>query len=156
MTDTKKYPYLAFDGQNIPYGAYGDTVDESVPEGWKKLFFDACDRINDVLSDAGIGRGDFHFLQVKEKFGALRCYWHINPEEVGSICADAADDEIRDILSDLEEDTARTCIVCGETATLQTTGWVLPYCRQCAEKAQAAANARHKTNFSVEQTFQPL
>ena len=38
------------------------------------------------------------------------------------------------ILSAAATESANTCYLCGNSATVQSKGWILPYCQVCAEK----------------------
>lgn len=153
--DFKKYPYLANNG-NIPYAEPGDTFLDCVPEGWRTQFFKTMDCINEVITEYGFHPERFQFLQVKEKFGELRIYWEFNGEEVGEVRADGIREYISLLIEELADKTRKICHKCGKPATLLSTGWVLPYCGECAAKHNAECNVRHKTWFTVEQTFQPI
>jgi len=63
---------------------------------------------------------DYEIHQVKEKFGGLRYY-------VG-LPDDAPDDEIDRLIAVAEEESSRTCEVCGQPGRLRGGGWVLTLC----------------------------
>lgn len=154
--DLKKYPFLEDRDGAIPYPDPGDTFLDCIPKGWHDLFLKYCEHLNDAFVAVNVNSKALHFDQVKEKFGMLRIYWHIeydcaDPETVSDLT-----DACLTLIDELESDSAVTCSDCGEPATLHSAGWVLPYCRACAEKHNAAANERHKTSFTVDQTYSPL
>ena len=45
-----------------------------IPDGWVRLFFSMCNEIKPILKKEG-KLYDFYFIQVKEKYGNLRCYY---------------------------------------------------------------------------------
>lgn len=57
-----RFPYM-FEGQNIGI---------SIARGWESLFVRLCEDIDKLL---GPDKRDFHWVQVKEKFGSARFYW---------------------------------------------------------------------------------
>jgi hypothetical protein len=64
-------------------------------------------------------------VQVKEKFGALRFY------------VQAGSDAIFDLIDKAEDESSRTCEMCGEPGELRGVGWVSTMCDKCwAEKEQ--------------------
>lgn len=132
-----KYPWLHDPGE-YSYATEADaTWAEGVPEGWQPRFFQLCDFINEQLRAADFPLTDFRALQVKEKFGALRFYWACSAG-----LPPATRQAISDAVSDAEMETSVLCVKCGAKATLTSTGWINPYCQECAEKYVAAANAR--------------
>lgn len=151
-----EYPYLQDRDNAIPYPEPGDTILSCVPKGWQKLFMKYMDCINELFIENDVRRGAFHFDQVKEKFGSLRIYWHVEYDCADEMTVDRLQDGCSALIDDLETESGSICVECGEPATLQSTGWVLPYCRACAERLNAAANERHKTNYTVEQTYNSL
>ena len=60
----------------------------------------------------------FRFSDVKEKYGAMRCY------TVG------ATREVYDIIDKYEFLSKQVCSVCGIPATVVTYGYVCPYCTE--------------------------
>jgi len=102
---------------------------EFLPEGWVDTF---VPELKNELADAlGSYVDDFVVLQIKEKYGALRMYWHWADK-------DYADDEAKDlsalyneieaVIGKYERISEKTCVVCGADATKFTTAWVLPVC----------------------------
>lgn len=81
--------------------------------GWEKPLKELCEKIEAVNKNSKVG----HIIadQIKEKFGELRVYYHIEPlegvaEELSWDLADVADRYIRDA----EEQCAVTCEICGK------------------------------------------
>lgn len=131
-----KYPYL--EGPDFFYGIKtGRLWTDDVPLGWRKRFFQLCDTINEIIHEAGADIKDFHVLQVKEKYGSLCFYWEtINiPQE--------ARDKIAKAIADCTRDTEKTCFLCGAPAEyVPTSGWICPYCRDCAQEWVDNFNSR--------------
>jgi len=64
-------------------------------------------------------------VQVKEKYGGLRFY------------VQAGSDAIFDLIDKAEDESSRTCEMCGEPGELRGVGWVSTMCDKCwAEKEQ--------------------
>lgn len=153
--DINRYPYLENRDDGIPYSESPDeTMDTQVPEGWKLRFVAMCNDINDILNEHNIPLACFHFDQIKEKFGALRCYWHVEyPDWMCLPEMDAPQEALCEVIDAAENDTSATCCVCGNRAKWHSKGWVLPFCDRCARLRNNEQNARHKTKYSVRQTF---
>ena len=74
-----------------------------------------------------LGAWDFEqgkdmIVQIKEKFGYLR--WYDNG------CTERWYSEI---LPKYEALSERTCIRCGKKAAFISTGWISPWCEECAQ-----------------------
>lgn len=94
---------------------YDSTVLDDIPRGWKKAFgLQLAYDIKKELKEKHIK--DYYIFQVKEKFGALRWY----------------DNYSLDCLKKYEKLSEETCCVCGKHATMISTGWICPYCTDCA------------------------
>ena len=90
---------------------------DGVPNGWHKLarkMIEECEAIYP----------EWKITDLKEKFGAIRCYDCGSPKE------------IQDIIDKYEAISARTCCCCGQPATKISTGWVLPWCDECGNKEE--------------------
>lgn len=121
----QEYPFL------IPRNIFSGVIDEDYdysytwlddcPIGWHPLFLEMCMMIKPILEDCG-NLNDFHFIQVKEKYGQLRVYYNGAPKKVDNI------------INYYEEKSRRVCIGCGEPATKITTGWISPWCDECGNK----------------------
>lgn len=104
---------------------------EFLPDGWVDTF--VVDLKKELADTLGSYVYDFTVLQIKEKYGALRMYWHWvdrdytddEAKDLNTLCS-----EIEMIISKYEQISEKTCVVCGGTATKFTTGWVLPVCEK--------------------------
>lgn len=117
---TKKYPYLLprrmTDGEVSPDYDYEYLVGErDLPDGWLQLFLQCCEDLYEPLKRAEY-LDKFRFLDIKEKYGAMRF----------STCR--VNDEIFEILEKYEFLSQQVCCVCGKPATVITSGWICPYC----------------------------
>ena len=64
-------------------------------------------------------------VQVKEKYGGLRFY------------VESGSDAVYDLIDAAEEESLKTCEMCGEPGELRGVGWVSTMCDKCwAEKEQ--------------------
>ena len=97
-----------------------------MPPGWKTAFGERlCDEITEILKEYNY-LDKYRVVQVKEKFGQLRWYDNGSP--------DGAYEKINDVLAKYEHLSERTCVMCGKPATKISTGWISPYCDECAAK----------------------
>lgn len=120
---TQRYPYLI--PRNCWTGAIHKDYDYSyvvgehdLPQGWFKLFLQCCEDIREPL-ERNECMDKFRFLQVKEKYGSMRLYSNGAPEEV------------LQILYKYELLSRQVCCICGKPATLETYGYICPYCNDC-------------------------
>lgn len=94
--------------------AFGCEIDD----GWYQLLFDLCiqiERTNPPL--------DFHFSQIKEKFGTLRIYFENGNKEISNLIDQA------------EEKSALVCERCGTKDNVTSEGnWILTLCKECRGK----------------------
>lgn len=101
------------------------TFIDCAPEGWAKLCEDLCAEIKPLLERVGY-ENDYRLCQVKEKYGSLRWYDNGVPDEIWK--------EYSDILYKYEHISLLTCVCCGAPATKISTGWISPFCDECAKK----------------------
>ena len=119
---TEKYPYLmphnAFTGK-VPYDYDYSYIEGeyNLPGGWFLLFLQMCDDIRKPLEESG-QINEFRFLQVKEKYGSMRCY------------TSGATTDVLDIISKYEFLSQQVCSVCGKPASVLTSGYICPYCAE--------------------------
>lgn len=151
MAENTKFPFL--ESEDIPYKEPGETWLQSVPEGWQPMFLEMCQNIVKACEAHNYPATKVTFLQVKEKFGALRVYWHLEGDENHS---KDLYDKIDALIENAEQRSYNMCHVCGKEADWHSTGWVLPYCDACARAWNARANERHKTNYALESAFRPI
>jgi hypothetical protein len=101
-------------GLTCPPGWYGFACSQ----GWEKLLDKAFGELK-ALGWSG------EIYQVKEKFGTLRMYVDKNGKE-----------EFREIIQRAEEESGRTCEVCGSPGTTGGKGWILTLCGDCRSKRE--------------------
>lgn len=123
----KQYPFLRIDKAcwwnpiSEKYNIGYTWLDELEP-GWKAAFGEClCKELKKSIEEDGCA-DEFHFLQIKEKFGYLRLY------------ASGYGDKTKEILAKYEELSKYICGHCGKTATKVTTGWIYPFCDECVKK----------------------
>lgn len=98
---------------------------DSMSAGWRKAFgIKMCKEIKKaLLKDGGLKLlYSYRIMQIKEKYGTLRWYDGYSTKKV------------LDIINKYEQISAKTCICCGKSAIGRSTGWILPYCAECAGK----------------------
>lgn len=87
-------------------------------EGW----YDILDRLFKAITDLKPEK-TFEVIQVKEKFGGLRVY------------CDYSTDEIEDLIMKAEEESYRTCEICGKPGKMCSDGgWMKTLCPDCAKE----------------------
>jgi hypothetical protein len=122
--------------------------------GWLAIIVHACEEV-DALVRVDKYQHRFHWVQIKEKFGTLRLYWKARgmqgmridlitdagvlslvptPEAKGRDGLVAT--RITQIVRSAEEESARTCMVCGAPGTIRQGGWVLTLCDAHAKQRQ--------------------
>lgn len=98
-------------------------------KGWDKLIkplFDYIESYNQNKND----EDKIQVLQVKEKFGGLRFYVNIEPQE------------LTEMIRLAENASFETCEFCGTTTNVGHTcsGWITTCCLQCIENQAKARN----------------
>lgn len=87
-------------------------------DGWFDLEWRLCEDLEKLVNK------DYKLEQVKEKFGTLR--WYDNFSSV----------ETNERIGRAEEESARTCELCGQSGTLRGRNWVRTLCERCNENKQ--------------------
>lgn len=117
-----KYPFLQ--PRNVWTGKkYWDFNKlENIPAGWRKAF---GKQLRNDLRKALIKDGilhDFHFTQIKEKYGEL-CLYNNSTGEATEY-----------VIRHYEELSKCYCINCGKPVRYMTTGWIMYLCGECFDK----------------------
>lgn len=117
---------------------YDLTWLDDMPDGWRLAF--GMDMMADLKFTLEQYRCMDKFVveQVKEKYGSLRWYSTLPCEEVAHI------------INKYENLSYRICITCGKPAMYQSTGWICPYCKHCAE---SLFNGNYKKFYSSDIKF---
>lgn len=133
----------------FPYQFAGDGLGASVAAGWASVFFKLCEDIDALL---GENKRGFRWLQVKEKWGAMCCYFttaravegETTPDEQRLIHA------LRKLISEAESQTQHLCAACGEPCEAdRSTGWLLALCEEHKhERWQAYKRATEERKVS--------
>lgn len=122
--------------------------------GWFSIIVRACEAI-DALVREDRYRHRFHWLQIKEKFGTQRLYWQARGMQAirldlvtatgvlplmstgeGKDRDGLVATQIAAIVRAAEQESARTCSVCGAAGTLRGGDWVLTLCDEHARQSQ--------------------
>ena len=116
-----RYPVL-YQGRKFPITQSLIPFGIETGDGWFKIIDQLSADI--TLLDEKNGTTTIA-VQVKEKYGGLRFY------------VQAGSDAIFDLIDAAEEESLKTCEMCGEPGELRGVGWVSTMCDKCwAEKEQ--------------------
>lgn len=113
-----------------------------LPDGWKETFQQMCELLDRTLRAHDATSDDITFLQVKEKFGQMRVYTDYS-EHIGSDLASVCEDFIEAACSK----TAKICCNCGNRADYDSTGWICPFCENCAKQIAQERHISFENNF---------
>jgi ribosomal protein L37AE/L43A len=129
---------------------------DGLAEGWRKAFGkDICKELKHSLIHTFLNQDkpstiwgkikayvkgikllySYRILQIKEKFGGLRWYTNVDTE-----------DTMR-IVSQYEDISEHTCIVCGDKATYRSTGWICPYCDKHKPEGSIKMDEKYKNEY---------
>jgi len=138
-----------------PYQFAGPHLGLSFYRGWTPVFAELC---ADIDAQLGPNKREFHWDQLKEKFGCARWYWDmerlLKPDEVPEskifLSIVEIDDQrqrlayprelalrqrIQTLLQQAEARTQTACIVCGDLAEVdRSTGHHLVLCPEHARQ----------------------
>ena len=135
----------------FPYMFGRHTVSMEYYDGWLPIFAQACEQIDAVL---GEDKRDFHWVQVKEKFGTGRFYFRMGKSarlvvdliggpggheviKESTQAGHSIADRIDAIVDGAEARTGTTCMVCGAAArTRSYNGYYLTVCAAHAPAEQ--------------------
>lgn len=93
-----------------------------IPSGWWDLVEEGCRNILAILKAHDHKDFEFETLQMKEKYGELRWYF---------TAPDDCMEELNQMIDDLTARSKITCNRCGRKAELNTTDYILPWCKSC-------------------------
>ena len=109
----------------IPEYDYEYTELDDMPEGWRIAFGEQmCDEILEELKAHNFV-DKYRICQIKEKYGGLRWYDNGGTEKL-----------YNEIIPKYEKMSYKTCIHCGKPATKVSTGWISPWCDDCAKEVR--------------------
>ena len=115
------------------YGINYSPINSEIGKGWEPLLENLLRALKLLDPDLKIG-------QIKEKFGSLRVY--VDPTPTNS-----KENETKkyELCRQAQEDSAKVCIVCGNTGRIvQLNSWLQCFCEDCEEKVK---NIRKKSNY---------
>ena len=121
-----KYPTL-FRQKDLPMTQTAMCWGIDTDDGWFGILDEMCAKISEYEALKREELGDAHenieFVQVKEKFGALRVYAH------------SADSVVYEIIGEAREKSVKTCSVCGgdKAKNMVLRGWYYTFCDPCRE-----------------------
>lgn len=124
----KRYPFLLprniWNGYMLDHYDYTFTLADEIPDGWRIAFGDQMlEEIRDECIKCNY-LDQYTIIEIKEKFGALRLYTGPVP----------SNSRLSEIAYKYEAMSEKICIECGEPAKYISTGWISPYCKNCAQK----------------------
>ena len=93
----------------------GENIGFSFARGWMPIIVRACIEIDATLGDDKRG---FHWVQIKEKFGAGRFYCRLDPAPENEAVRNA----VHGIAHQAEVATQTACLVCDGAAIVQSYG----------------------------------
>lgn len=108
MNDENK---IYFSGYNTRREMSIDDLTKQVGPGWKSI-------VENLINDLFLLGWNGEYVQIKEKFGGLRFY------------IQNGNTEIRQRIHQAEQESVRTCDVCGNDGTVETNeqGWYNARC----------------------------
>lgn len=122
----ERYPFLKADPEYNYLDSPNELYSEEglyIPKGWRDLFLKCCEELRDALIKIN-KLDEFKINQLKEKYGSMRIY------------ANISEPTINDIINRYEIISQFTCCECGKIATVETTGWICPYCDDCIQNVK--------------------
>ena len=120
-----RYPVL-YQGRKFPITQSLIPFGIETGDGWFKL----VDQLSaDITALDKKNGSETIAVQVKEKFGGLRYY------------VESGSDAVYDLIDAAEEESLKTCEMCGEPGELRGVGWVSTMCDKCWAKTQAKEKA---------------
>lgn len=140
----------------FPYMFEGKHLSLSISKGWESLFEKLCVDIDALL---GADKQGFHWIQLKEKFGAARFYWSMEggPHAARISRIDALgvvttlverpvedpsnptlEEQVAALVDAASDKTLHMCIVCGQPGKGHSDhGYVLILCDEHIKQREA-------------------
>lgn len=109
--------YFEADLPSPPSGGLAFYGEYDLPDGWKLLFLQMCEDIRKASTLVELQ--SLRIIQVKEKFGEIRCYI-----AGGNLAIDT-------IIDNYSYVSGYICRSCGNIATVVSQSWVSPWCSTC-------------------------
>ena len=99
-----KYPWI-----------FDNCIDHLIPETWHEIVISLTERIREIYEFHGIPfyKNNFGFSQIKEKFGLLRIYLHIEENIEKSIIK-----LVYEEVHKAELESSKICVACGSKEDL--------------------------------------
>lgn len=133
----EEYPFII--NSDAP-NEYESTLLDDIPIGWKIAFGEQlCREIKEALLEDGLPIEEYYVAQAKEKFGFL--HWYDNAVWRG---------KVKDVIEKYEVISAKTCVECGDKATVRSTGWIEPFCEKCKQRLISGEG------YFTEKDFRPI
>ena len=110
---------------------------DAVEPGWNKAFGKQyLDELKKQLKKDKL-LYKFRITQIKEKWGKFQLYCYNGSNKV------------HDIINKYEQLSWDYCKCCGKPAEVISTGWISPYCKECAEKYNLKYVEKNKKNNNI-------
>ena len=104
-----------------------------VLSGWYHILYRLSSSISTVVSEKTLDPQEYCYEQIKEKFGLLRVY----------MCGGTTQ-EMAQAIQRAEEESARTCEVCGREGQQTNKGWMRVRCKDCEERREEEQHERKR------------
>ena len=124
----RKYPFFKVYSLVTGKLIRGVNYYDHIPTGWKIAFGEEmANEIKKYLKEEGLINA-FKVDQIKEKFGELRLYFHLESGTMEDFR------NLEKIIDKYTEKSRTVCIHCGKPATKKTKGWISFLCGECYQR----------------------
>ena len=100
----------------------------SCSDGWYSVVKEICEKL-EAINMKMDGKAKVIADQIKEKFGELTVYYHVEGDMPSELKEEASA-----IVCEAEEKSWSVCEECGKPATMTTKGWITRLCEECYER----------------------
>ena len=121
---TEEFPFIKEEKEEViteyvkEYLNIRTWLDE-IPDGWRKAFgLNLLYDLKEALALDGTS-DEFAFLEIKEKYGALR------------ITATGCGEKTNEVIEKYGKLSKYYCVYCGKKAKFITQSWICPWCEEC-------------------------